>query len=150
MQHSPQTQFRLVNCLAPVSHAASSTNETGFSRIGFDQADFTLNLGVLGSSATVDVKVQESDTLGSGYTDITGAAFTQKTQAGTDMSGLIYHGSIDLRGRKKFLRTVTTVGAAASLMAISCVLSNPIKTEYVTEAQHSSEAKTTVAADFAV
>jgi hypothetical protein len=150
MQNTSGTFCRVVNVLAPISHAAASDNQTGFSREQFDQADFILALGALGAAATVDVKVQESDTLGSGYADITGAAFTQKTKSGTDMSGLIYHGSLDLRGRKKFLRTVTTVGAAASLMSIQCVLYDAKRSEACTVAQAGSEAAATLAVDFTV
>lgn len=150
MQNSPATFIRPVNAIPADAQAASTVNGTGFSRLGFDQADFVLSLGTLGTSATVDVKIQECDTLGGTYADVAGAAFTQKTQAGTDMSGLIYHGSVDLRGRKQFLRAVCVVAAAASEVALVGLLYNAQRDDYVTQTQAGSEAKAARACDFAV
>jgi hypothetical protein len=150
MQNSPQTMIRPVNAIPADSQAAGTTTGVGFSRVGFDQADVILSLGTLGASGTVDVKIQESDLLASGYGDVTGAAFAQKTQAGTDMSSLIYHGSIDLRGRKKFLKAVCVVGTATCEVACIVLLYNPIRDTFVTQTQAASEAKAVGTVDFAV
>jgi hypothetical protein len=150
MQNSPQTFIRPVNAIPPDAQGAGTTTGTSFTHTGFDQADVILALGTLGASATVDVTVEESDLLGSGYAAITGAAFSQKTQAGTNMSGLIYHGSIDLRARKKFIRVICIVGTASSEVGVTVLLYNPQSTSYVTQAQITSEAKTASAADFVV
>jgi hypothetical protein len=150
MQNSPQTFIRPVNAIPADSQAASTTTGTGFEHTGFDQAAVILSLGTLGASGTVDVTVEESDLLASGYAAVSGAAFSQKTQAGTNMSGLIYMGSIDLRGRKKFLRVVCVVGTATSEVAAIVLLYDPQSTGFVTQAQIASEAKTASACDFAV
>lgn len=150
MQNSSKTFLRAVNAIPADSQAAGTTTGTGFNRIGFDHATFVLTLGTLGTSGTVDVKVQESDTLGSGYADVTSAAFSQKTQAGTDMSGLVYVGSMDLRGRKKFLRAICVVGTATSEVGCVALLHSAQTTERCTAAQTASEAKVSLTADFEV
>ncbi len=63
---------------------------------------------VTGTNPTWDVKIQESDTLGSGYTDITGAAFTQVTATGT--------GAVELHTRtiKKYIRALCTIGGTST------------------------------------
>jgi hypothetical protein len=67
-----------------------------------------LNVGAVTSSAspedtTLDVKIQESDALGSGYTDISGATFTQVTSAGGTTTETIYFQTI-----KRYIRAVGT------------------------------------------
>lgn len=59
---------------------------------------------VTGTNPTLDVKIQESDSSGSGYTDITGAAFTQVIATGT--------GAVELHTRtvKKYIRALGTIG----------------------------------------
>jgi len=142
------THLRPVNAIPADAQAASTVNGTGFSRIGFTSAAFILSLGTLGAAATVDVKVQESDVLGSGYADITGAVFTQKVKATDD--GKIYGGHIDLRGRKKFLRVVGTVGTAASEYAVVCLLFNAERDTFISAAQAGSEALAAASYDFTV
>lgn len=57
------------------------------------------------TSFTVDVKLQESDTSGSGFTDITGAAITQITTEDTiEVKGLQGVGY-----KKRYIRAVATV-----------------------------------------
>lgn len=139
MMRNPQTENRVVAAIAPASYGTGATNGTGFSRKGFDTALAVLKTGVLGTAATLDVKFQECDTVGGTYADITGAAFSQKVKASDD--NLVYVGELDLRGRKKFLRAVSTVGAAASIFDVTVILGNPDRSEAVYAAQGGSEAK---------
>ena len=78
------------------------------------------NAGTVGSSGTVDVKVQESDASGGSYTDVTGAAFTQVTASNDDAT---YVGRINLNGTKRFLKVVMTVGTAACDAGTSVIMS---------------------------
>lgn len=59
---------------------------------------------VTGTNPTLDVKIQESDASGSGFTDITGAAFTQVTATGT--------GAVELHTRtsKRYIKAIGTIG----------------------------------------
>ncbi len=63
---------------------------------------------VTGTNPTWDAKIQESDSPGSGYTDITGAAFTQVTATGT--------GAVELHFRtvKRYVRVSTTIGGTGT------------------------------------
>lgn len=136
---SPAEQNRFVKAISKASYGAGATNGTGFSWWGFRHALAILDLGTLGASATVDVKFQESDALGSGYVDIAGAAFTQKVKATDDDK--VVTAEISLMGpRKKYLRAVATVGTAASVVGVHVLLSNPDRTERVYQAQTASEA----------
>lgn len=104
-------------------------------RAGYDYAVFDFIFGALDTAPTV-MKVQESDASNmSGAADITGTRF------GTDKNDLdavsalpgasddddIFSIAIDLRGRKRYLQPVFTVGAGGSgasgaLIAILCTL----------------------------
>lgn len=61
---------------------------------------------VSGTTPTLDVKIQESDSLGSGYTDISGAAFTQLTTS----DGLE---EIHFRTNKRYVRMSYTTGGTS-------------------------------------
>lgn len=63
---------------------------------------------VTGTNPTWDVKIQESDTLGSGYADITGATFTQVIATGT--------GAVEIHTRtsKRYIRAVCTIGGTST------------------------------------
>lgn len=135
---SPAMKNRFVAAISKASQSAGTANGTGFSWAGWRHALVVLDLGTLGSSATVDVKLQESDTLGSGYTDITGAVFAQKVKASHDDVKTI--GELALGGRKKYLRAVSVVATASSVVGVHVILTNPDRSERVYAAQTASEA----------
>lgn len=138
VHHDPKTHCRWVKAFPKASTGTGANNGTGFTKTGFDYALFALDLGTLGTAATVDVKIQESDTLGSGYTDVTGAAFAQAVKATDDDK--LWVAQMKLSARKKFLRVVVTVGAAASVVGVHCVLMEADRSEGVSIAQAGSEA----------
>lgn len=63
-----------------------------------------------GTTPTLDVKIQESDVVGSGYADVTGATFAQVTDA-ADSTEMI---QLDLSGTKRFIRVIGTIGGTAT------------------------------------
>lgn len=69
---------------------------------------------VTGTTPTLDVKLQESDTSGGTYTDIAGATFAQKTAAGNEV--------ISFSARKRWLRAVYTIGGTTPNFTFSCVI----------------------------
>lgn len=74
-----------------------------------------------GTSPTLDVKLQESDTLGSGYTDIAGATFTQATDAGSSAATLEKI-VVNVDSAKKYIRAVADIGGSASpQFLVTCV-----------------------------
>ena len=63
-----------------------------------------------GTTPTLDVKIQESDAQGSGFADLTGATFTQVTDA-ADSTEMI---QIDVSSTKRYIRVIGTIGGTAT------------------------------------
>lgn len=87
------------------------------SQTGVDISDYAGNLLVVanigaataGTNPTMNVKIETSDSSGSGYSDVSGAAFTEVTTvAGVQTM------SLETRGLKKYIRTTTTLGGTSS------------------------------------
>ena len=103
--------------LAPVSKSAGTTTSSAINLTGYSAASLLVNIGVISSSGTVDCKVTASATEGGTYTDITGAAITQATQAGSG-SGTSQLVDFDIPVGKPFVKTVLVNATAA---AVQCV-----------------------------
>ena len=80
------------------------------------RAVFQASVGSVGAGATLDIKIQESNAAGSGYTDWTGGAFTQITAAGTYEKAYT--------GIKAYARAVATDSVDAIDFGVSCILGN--------------------------
>ena len=95
----------------------SSTNTTAWDFAGFDAANFIVSLGSLAGTTNFSVfKLQESDTSGGVYTDVTTGATAGLTIADTDDNKVV---SILVKrtGRKRFLRmTITNSVAVAAVI----------------------------------
>lgn len=100
--------------LALARAAAPTATATG---TGVDVSDFLGNAKVILDAAqpaagqTLDVKLQHSDTLGSGYVD-TGVTFTQVTNAAAAYE--VKDLSVDQF--KKYVRTVATIAGSATAL----------------------------------
>ena len=101
------------------NHAAGTVNGPAIDRKGFEEALVVVNSGTNGTGGTVDIKIQESDASGSGFADITDAAFAQITEANDNT---VYVGRLNLVGRKRYLRVVATVGTAACYLGVDVIL----------------------------
>lgn len=67
-----------------------------------------------GTTPTLDVKIQESDTLGSGYTDVPGGAFAQLTTF-----SVAQYAEIHIHWTKRYLRySATTSGSSPSYVGV--------------------------------
>lgn len=78
---------------------------------------------VSGTSPTLDVKLQESDTSGGTYSDISGATFTQVTASNAQQT-------IQVANRtKRYVRAVATIAGTSPSFA-SCVLIAANKQSY--------------------
>ena len=84
----------------------------------FDEAYVVFDVGTLGASGTLDVKVQEAvDSAFTSPLDITGAVFTQVTPANDNA---IYVGTIKLLStRLQYLRAVAVDAVAAGDLSVS-------------------------------
>lgn len=107
----------VVVALAPVSKSAGTTTSSAVDMTGFGGGALLVNAGVIGSSGTVDCKIQSSATSGGSYTDVTGAAITQMTQAGGD-SGTSQLVSFDMPAGHTHVKTVLTNATAAAIQGV--------------------------------
>ncbi len=118
---------------AIIDDAAVAT--TVIDRLNYDYCIVEVQLGAIDAAFTV-LKVQESDVSDSGFSDVTGLVFGTSTNLAGDTSSLPGAGDdndffvflIDLRGRKRYLDVVATVGSASAstgaYVAIAAYLSS--------------------------
>lgn len=112
MKHDYALVASLPFLLATAAAVAATGNGTGIDISGLDgQAAVILDSAAAsaGTNPTLDVKLQESDTVGSGYTDIPGAAFSEVTNAAS-LQKIV----INTDERKKYIRAVDTIGGTSS------------------------------------
>ena len=95
---------------------------TGIDVLGYD-AIFILNSGTNGTNGTVDVKIQESDDNVT-YTDWTGGAFTQVTEANDNAIQ-----EKQYTGTKQYIRTVAKVLVAICDFGTTIIRNNPQSAE---------------------
>ena len=103
--------------LAPVSKTAGTTTSAAVSMLGFGGGALLVNAGVIGTSGTVDCKITTSAATGGTYTDVTGAAITQMTQAGGG-SGTSQLVSFDMPLGHNFIKTVLVNATAAAIQGV--------------------------------
>jgi hypothetical protein len=100
--------------------------------IGYDYAQVIVHIGALDIALTV-LKIQETDTTGASYTDVTGLVFATSINSAGDTSTLpaadedneFFVFNIDLRGRKRFLDLVATIddGSTGGFLSAIAILS---------------------------
>ena len=105
---------------------------TEIDAIGFEHATWYFLLGATDAAITA-LKLTESDTSGSGHADITGTRFgTDPNDTGATSAlpsaaddGKLFVVDLDLRGRKRFIDAVATIGTGTTggFLAAWCVLS---------------------------
>lgn len=108
-QRNGADHFQLL-ALAAAAAVTVTGNVAGVditSYVGKAMLVLTSSAGV-GTAPTLNVKVQESDTLGGTYTDIAGAAFAQVTAAAVAQKLVI-----DVDVSRPFIRVVDTLGGTA-------------------------------------
>lgn len=107
--------LKLVVGINAADQGAGTVNGTGFDTSEFDQALILFDVGDA-TTGTANVKLQESDELATGYTDIAGAAFTE-VDSDNDLTS--YIGSIETKNFKPFIRVVSVVATAAIELSVS-------------------------------
>lgn len=84
-----------------------------------NMASALLSVGaVSGTQGTCDVKIQESTATNTGFTDITGASFTQVTTSG--VAGTSGAQIISFQRQKRYVRAYATFGGTFTNMLIGC------------------------------
>lgn len=110
----------VVAAIDPDVTTASTVTTGWIDASAYDRFLAVVMAGTLGSSATVDAKLEQaSDSSGTGAKDITGKAITQMTQAGDDASDKqalinLKQTDLDLANNFTHFRLSVTVGAATS------------------------------------
>lgn len=113
--------IKFVSSLVPAVRTADA-NGAAVDTLGFNTACLVVNAGAIDLASTDEtyiVKVQESDTSGGTYTDITGAsvAVTANDQVkSVEVPGL------GIGGRKRFLRAVLDVSGTTPSIAGGAVI----------------------------
>lgn len=106
---------------AAASVAANATHSHEIDTAGFKYAsiDVVYSPFTAATSAYASVcKVQESDTAGSGQTDVTGLSVTAGAGATTGANvGAVARFNVDLRGRKRYLTVVTSPGNTVAVVS---------------------------------
>lgn len=111
---------RIVKVLAPISVAGGATAtcteiDTLNLGVAYDYLKVCIMSGLVGANGVATLKLQESETSGSGGADITGAAWTALVDAD---DGIIVACNLNLLGRKRYITLVLTNGATnASVLA---------------------------------
>lgn len=108
------------------SVAANATHSHEIDTYGADYVSVDVVYGTFTAATTAYasvLKVQQSDTAGSGQTDVSGFTVSTTGNAGatTGNTGAICRFNIDCRGKKRYLTVVTTPGNAASVATVARV-----------------------------
>jgi hypothetical protein len=95
------------------SVASNATHSHEIDTIGHEYLSVDVCYGAFSaatSSYATVLKLQESDTAGSGQTDITGMTVTAAAGATTGKNGAVARLNLDLRAKKRYITVVTTPG----------------------------------------
>jgi hypothetical protein len=110
MQNTIRDNIDIIEVLAAEEHSVGSPTTASIDMSKYSAIHFYISAGTIGSSGTIDAKLQDSDD-DSTYADITGKAITQITEAGT---AYLY---LD-NPTSRYLDFVATVGTAASTFSV--------------------------------
>ena len=106
---------------AAASVAASATHSHEIDTLGFKYAaiDVVYSPFTAATAAYASVlKVQESDTSGSGQADVSGLSVTAGAGSTTGAAvGAVARFNVDLRGRKRYLTVVTSPGNTVAVVS---------------------------------
>jgi len=98
---------------------SATTTDDGIDLQGFNAALVVVATGAIVSSGDFTTKLQESDTEGSGYTDVAAADLLGEFPASLEASSVVKVGYV---GNKRYIRTVTTKNSGTSIAAAIVVV----------------------------
>jgi hypothetical protein len=121
----PSELIAVLDSIDPVSQAAGTVTTGWIKADKFFTYMALINTGTLGTSATVDAKLQQAtDSSGTSAKDVTGKAITQIVKASGDNKQAVINlrgSELDTNGGFPYFRLSITVGTAASLIAANVV-----------------------------
>lgn len=108
-------EVAVVGTVDPGTLSATSYSTDTIDMDVYRAVTFVVLTGTLGSSGTVDFKVQQS-TNGTAWSDMTGKAITQLTKAGGDdnVQAIVHVDASELGAGYRYVKGVLTVGTASS------------------------------------
>ena len=112
-------QLAVVSVIDPDAYATGTQTGDAIDMAFHRNIMTIVQVGDLGSSATVDCVLTESATSGGTYTQISGKSITQLTDAGTDSNkqAIINLAAEELGSGKRFVKVSLRIGTAASDVA---------------------------------
>jgi len=116
--HKLNENYKVVNLL-PLQAIASATTTEGTGVDCIDCAadcEAIVTLGAMTGTHTCDVKMQESAALATGYADITGATFTQTSEASDNKFA-----AIGFKRTKRYVRAVVVTAGTVTANDIAIV-----------------------------
>lgn len=127
MQMDFRSHHKVVQALKADNYSTGTATSSEIDTAGFAEAVIIFDAGAVGASGTVDVTVQDSDTSGSGYGALTGAAFTQVISTNDDT---VYVGRIRLNSAtagttdkcNRYIKVQAVVGTAACDLGVTVLL----------------------------
>lgn len=132
MNHNLPSSDRagIVGAINPASHNAGAVSTGWIAMKDIFAAMAIVHAGVLGSSATLDAKIEQAtDGSGTGAKDVSGKAITQLTKAGSDDNKIAIinfrQSDLDLANAFTHARLTITVGTAASSASALVVNTDP-------------------------
>lgn len=118
MKNDPGSNFYITESIEAKSHAAGAVNGDAIDHSLGHSVSFLLSAGTIGSSGTVDAKVQNSPDNSTWTDEVAGAgndlAITQITAAGSAVLSVP-------NPRERYSRVVVTVGTAACVVCVAAV-----------------------------
>lgn len=100
-------------------HGTGTVTGVGVDTKDFDSLMLLIASGVVTATGTVDIHLEESDVLGSGYTAIAGALATQITVANDQTQNLI---RIKCKNFKRYIRAIAVIGTDTAEFGASFLL----------------------------
>lgn len=120
---------KIVQMLDPASYAAAAEAFTaGVDCAGYDELLIMLSMGTATATGDVTFQVEESDSLSTGYVDVTGALLgvgTTPAEVTVSNDNTVYLLRLDLGKRKRFIRVGYDVDDDNVIFGILGVLSRP-------------------------
>ncbi len=109
-------QLAVVACIDPDAYGTGAQSSDAIDMRYHRRVIFIVQVGTLGTNATVDFKVQECATSGGSYSDLSGKSITQLTDAGTDddKQAIVEVAAEEMGAGMRYLKGVLTIGTAAS------------------------------------
>lgn len=121
-------RLAVVACIDPDAYVAGAESSDWVDMSKFERVIFVVMAGDLGTSATLDAKLQEAtDVAGTGAQDISGKAITQLTEAGTDSNkqAIIEIKADELTAGFDFVSCEMTVAVATSDCGVIALAGDP-------------------------